>query len=476
MAEGGKELEERTNTTRHSVTIGGQVIDYQATAGTLLLKEEDGTPKAEVFFIAYVKEGVDDSASRPVTFTFNGGPGSSSVWLHLGGVGPKRVRMDEDGFMLPPPGGLADNPYSWLDLSDLVFIDPVSTGFSRAPDDEKAKDFHGLREDISSVGEFIRLYCVRYGRWNSPKFLAGESYGTTRAAGLSSYLQQQFGMYLNGIVLVSSILNFQTVDFNVGNDLPYLLHFPTYTATAWYHRQLAPALQDLSLREVLDRSEEFALGAYASALLRGDRLSGSERDAIAQSVAGLTGLTAEFVLQNDLRLPLGRFTKELLRDQARTVGRLDSRFKGIDRDSGGERYEYDPSYAAIEGPFSAALKHYVRQELGYPSDLPYEILTGRVRPWNFSEFENSYVDVGEDLRRAMTQNPYLRVFVANGYYDFATPYFATEYTFSHLGLDPQLRPNVEMGYYESGHMMYIHQPSLRQLKSDVAGFYAKALP
>ncbi|HSR50255.1 MAG TPA: peptidase S10 [Acidobacteriota bacterium] len=471
----GRQLKEQQRFSDHSVTIGGEVIDYRARAGTLVLKEEDGTPRAEVFFVAYTRTGVEDDSQRPVTFTFNGGPGSSSVWLHLGGVGPKRVRMDEDGFMLAPPGGLADNPYSWLDLSDLVFIDPVSTGFSRAPDDEKAKDFHGLREDIASVGEFIRLYCVRFDRWDSPKFLAGESYGTTRAAGLSSYLQQQFGMYLNGIVLVSSILNFQTVDFGPGNDLPYLLHFPTYTATAWYHQRLPSQLQSLSLREVLDRSEAFALGDYAAALLQGDQLPPDQRNQIAQRVAEFTGLTREFILQNKLRLPLGRFTKELLRDQERTVGRLDSRFKGIDRDSGGERYEYDPSYAAIQGPFSAALKSYVREELLYPSDLPYEILTGRVRPWNFGDFENSYVDVGEDLRQAMTQNPFLRVFVANGYYDFATPYFATAYTFSHLGLDPDLRGNVEMGYYESGHMMYIHEPSLRQLKSDVAEFYARAL-
>ncbi len=459
--------------TKHSITIDGKAIQYTATAGNLLLKEENGRPKANVFFIAYTKDGNQDHSGRPITFSFNGGPGSSSVWLHLGVLGPRRVKMADDGQALPPPYKLADNEYSLLDVTDLVFIDPVTTGYSRAVPGEDDTQYHGVRQDIESVGEFIRLYTTRFKRWDSPKFLAGESYGTTRAAGLSNFLMERYGMYLNGIILVSSILNFQTADFHPGNDLPYILFLPTYTATAWYHKKLPPDLQS-DLRSALKQSEAFALNEYSNALLKGDELSPQERTGIAQQLAKFTGLSETYVDRSNLRIEDYRFNKELLRDQRRTVGRLDSRFVGIDVDAAGEQTEYDPSYSAILGSFTATLNDYLRSELKYESDLPYEILTGRVWPWDFGSVRNQYLNVAEDLRHAMTENPSLRIFVANGYYDLATPYFATHYTFDHLGLDPSLKDHVTMGFYEAGHMMYINKPSLVQFKSDVSRFVESA--
>ena len=462
-------LQDQESVTIHSVRIAGQEIAYTATAGTLVLREEDGEAKASVFYVAYTRNGVDDLSRRPLTFSFNGGPGSSSVWLHLGVFGPRRVVMGEPGALPKPPYELVDNEYSLLDHSDFVFIDPVTTGYSRAAPEEDDGQFHGLREDVESVAEFIRLYVTRNERWASPKFLAGESYGTTRAAGLSDHLQSRHGMYLNGIVLVSSILNFGTARFDRGNDLPYVLFLPTYTATAWYHGQLDPELQQ-DLRRTLDRVEDFALDDYARALLHGDRLPAAERDEIVRELARFTGLSEEYVEQARMRIDIGKFCKELRRDESVTVGRLDSRFTGRDYDDTDARYEFDPSYAAIQGPYTATLNHYLRSELAFESDLPYEILTGRVRPWSFAAHENRYVNVAEDLRQAMTQNRDLRVFVASGYYDLATPYFATEYTFDHLGLDPGLRDQVTMAYYESGHMMYIHLPSLAQMREDLVAF------
>ena len=461
--------EEKAVPTKHTLRIGGQEIKYTATAGTLLLKLEDGTPKASVFYIAYTKDDVSDASQRPVTFTFNGGPGSSSVWLHLGAFGPRRVQMGDAGALLPPPYKLVDNDSSLLDVTDLVFIDPVSTGYSRAVPGEPPKQFHGIEEDVQSVGEFIRLYTTRSKRWASPKFLAGESYGTTRAAGLSGYLQQRYGMYLNGIVLISSILNFQTAEFDSGNDLPYILHLPTYTAIAWYHKRLAADLQ-ADLQKTLSESRRFAAGEYADALMAGDLLAPARRAEIAQKLARFTGLSPDYIERSRLRIHIQRFTKELLRSEGRSVGRLDGRFTGMDRDAASATPDYDPSYAAILGPYTAVLNEYVRGDLKYESDLPYEILTGRVRPWSYAPYENRYVDVAETLRGAMTQNPFLRAFVAKGYYDLATPFFAAEYTFDHLGLDPSLRSHLSGGYYESGHMMYVHPPSLLKLKQDLAQF------
>jgi carboxypeptidase C (cathepsin A) len=474
--------------TKHTLTLPGFEMRYTVTTGVIVLKQEtekkgeqEGVsegekPKATFFFAAYTRDDVGDKAKRPLTFSFNGGPGSSSVWLHLGALGPRRVLMDDEGFALPPPYRLVDNEHTLLDLTDLVFIDPVSTGYSRPVEGEKAKEFHGLKADIESVGEFIRVYATRYGRWPSPKFLIGESYGTTRAAGLSGYLGERHGMYFNGIMLISAVLDFSTISFDPGNDLPYLLFLPTYTATAWYHRRLAAELQ-ADLRATLDEAEAFALNDYSLALLKGARLSAEDRASIVSRLARYTGLSEDYIDRTDLRILDERFAKELLRQERRTVGRIDSRFTGIDRDSAGERVEHDPSMSAIMGPYTATLYDYIRSELQFESDLPYEIINGRIWPnWSYAEHQNRYVNVAETLRQAMCANPHLRVFIANGYYDLATPYFGTEYTVNHLGLDPSLAGNITMGYYEAGHMMYVRQPSLARLKSDLAAFIASAVP
>jgi carboxypeptidase C (cathepsin A) len=468
-----KPKEEKPSVTHHEIRLDAKPFRYTATAGYMPMKDETGKLKANIFYVAYAKEG--GPARRPVTFTFNGGPGSASVWLHMGAVGPKRVVMADDGQPLPPPYRLVDNEATWLAFTDLVFIDPVTTGYSRPAPGEKPEQFHGVEEDVQWVGDFIRLWTTRNARWSSPKFLAGESYGTTRAAGLSGYLQERHGMYLNGIVLISSILNFQTADFNVGNDLAYITFLPTYTTTAWYHKRLSPDLQ-ASFSKAVEEAKQFASTDYALALMKGARLSEPERKATVQKLSRLTGLSPAFLEACDLRVTLPRFTKELLRDQHRTVGRLDSRFQGIDRDSGGERSDYDPSMAAIRGPYGATVNDYIRTELKYENDLPYELLTGRVRPWNYGAAQNRYVNVAETLRDAMSQNRALKVFVGAGYYDFATPFFAAEYTIDHLGLDPALRRNVTLEHYDAGHMMYIHKPSLVKLGSDVATFYQSAIP
>lgn len=462
-------LEDKVVQTKHSARIGGQEIKYTATAGTIVMKTEEGDSKATIFYIAYTRDDVTDVSQRPVMFTFNGGPGSSSVWLHLGAFGPRRVDMGDAGALLPPPYKLVDNESSLLDTTDIVFIDPVSTGYSRPAPGESPNQFHGVQEDVQSVGDFIRLYTTRNKRWSSPKFLAGESYGTTRAAGLSGYLQGRYGMYLNGIILVSTILNFQTADFNNGNDLPYILYLPTYTAIAWYHKRLPSDLQS-DLKKAVQESEEFANGDYTLALMAGDALPAAKHTEVVKKLARLTGLSEDYIERTNMRVEIERFTKELLRSQRRTVGRIDGRFLGIDLDAAGEGPEYDPSISAIMGPYTGAFNDYVRGDLKFDSDLPYEILTGRVAPWSYKPYENRYVDVGETLRSAMTQNPFLRVFVAKGYYDLATPFFAADYTIDHLGLDPSLRTHISGAYYESGHMVYAHLPSLAKLKQDTAQF------
>lgn len=468
--------------TQHKVTIDGREIAYTVVAGTMVLKEETADrekeaegekPRAQVFFVAYTKDDVADKSKRPLTFSFNGGPGSSSVWLHLGVLGPRRAVLEFDGNLPRPPFQLTDNEYSLLDQTDLVFIDPVSTGYSRPVDGQKPKEWHGFKKDIQSVGDFIRLYTTRANRWLSPKFLIGESYGTTRAAGLAGYLQERHGLYLNGLMLVSAVLDFTTIDFNLNNDLPYIMFLPAYAATAWYHHKLRirKPLQSL-LKEV----EKFALGEYAAALLKGDALTRPERERIVENLARYTGLAPDFIERSNLRIKDGHFFKELLRERGLTVGRLDSRFTGIDRLGVTEAAEYDPLLTNVMGPYTAGFYDYVRAELKFESDLPYEILSGFVHPWSFAEFENQYLNVGETLRKAMTYNPHLKVFVANGYYDLGTPYSATEYTFDHLGLHASLRGNVSMGYYEAGHMMYIHLPSLAELKRDLAEFIQGAIP
>lgn len=464
------ELKDEVIETEHSILMNGVRIDYKAITGTIAIKDEAGKAKASIFFMAYFKQGVEDPATRPLTISFNGGPGSSSVWLHLGVLGPRRVLSGDVGAIAKPPYKLVDNDFSLLDVSDLVFIDPVSTGYSRPANGEEAKQFHGYEQDVESVGNFIRLFVTRYQRWSSPKFLIGESYGTTRAAGLSGYLQEHYGMYLNGLMLISAVLDFQTGSFELGNDLVYVLYLPSYAATAWYHGALAKELQERPLVEFLNEVEAFATHEYLLALMEGDRLQGDALQQMAARIARYTGLSTDYVLRARLRIEHVRFSKELLRAKERTVGRLDTRFTGYDRDAAGEFFEHDPSYSAINGAYGGALNAYVRGELNFASDLPYALLAPIYEKWDYSKFANKYVNVADTLRKAMNANPHLKVYVASGFFDLATPFFATDYTLNHLGVDPDLRKNVAVSYFEAGHMMYVHEPSLIQLKKDLAAF------
>ncbi|HLH52768.1 MAG TPA: peptidase S10 [Verrucomicrobiae bacterium] len=465
--EKSKEPEEKLVESDHSIKIGGQDIKYKASAGTILLKNDEDKPTASIFYIAYTRQDVSAS-DRPVTFSFNGGPGSSSVWMHLGLLGPRRVRLAEDGSALPPPYRLVDNEWSLLDETDLVFIDPVSTGYSRAIPPKDASKFHGLHEDAASVAEFIRLYVTRNKRWSSPKFIIGESYGTTRAAALSGELAQRLHMNVNGIMLVSTVLNFETLDFNPGNDLPYVLYLPSYSATAWFHKKLSPELQSRSLPEVYSMAESFASGEYSSALFGGNSLAADARRKVVEQYARLTGLPTNYVERANLRVPLGRFAAELLAEQNKVIGRYDSRYTGYVRDRLANHMEQDPSYEAVASAFASTFNNYIRTELKYETDMTYEVLTS-VGPWNWDS-SNGYVDVGETLANALTFNPFLHIHVSSGYYDLATPLFATRYTFDHLHVDPALLGNLTLDTYTAGHMMYLNLPDLRKSKADLAKF------
>lgn len=478
-------VEKAPSVTKHTVVIDGKAVAYTATVGEMMINKPNEEPGAFVFYVAYTRDDARDKSTRPLTFAYNGGPGSSSVWLHLGGLGPRRVAMDDEGISGAPPYGLADNPFSIIDITDLVMIDPVSTGYSRPLPGENKSQFHGLQEDAEAVGEFIRLYVTKNERWASPKFLLGESYGTTRSAALSGVLQgRTHGMFLNGIILVSSVLDFATIRFAPGDPRPYVLFLPHYTATAWYHKKLPADLQSKPLAEVLDAARAFALDEYLPALLKGNRLSPASYEDVARKTAAFSGLRLEYVKQSNLKVPHSRFVKELMRDEFRSVGRLDSRILGRDAEAAGDGVDFDPSSAALMGSFSTRLNHYLRTELKYEKDIPYAVY-GDVQPWNFSMpspdarafFRGGMTgmpDVTDILRRAMAENPHLRVFCANGYYDGATPFFGTEYTFSQIGFHGEFKDRVEMGYYEAGHMMYIHKPSIVQFKKDIAGFIAKA--
>lgn len=460
--------------TQGNVIIDGEAIEYTARAGTLPLTDADGTTLANVFYISYTKNGVADVSARPLLFSFNGGPGSASMWMHIGLVGPRRVKLGDGGGVhrdhsparLVPPAAMIDNEYSMLDVADLVFIDPVSTGYSRALPGVDASRFHGFAEDIAAVGEFIRLYVSRNDRWDSPKFIIGESYGTRRAAGLSATLQGRMGMDLNGLILVSAgSIGEQFGNFGI---LQYALSIPHAAATAWYHRKLPTDLQSKSLREFLDEVEAFALDEYSVALLAGNTLTPAERGDIVARVARYTGLSEAYVEAIHFRIDMNRFRKELLRDQGLTVGRLDSRFTGNDYDSGGEGYQYDAAMAAIRGPFTQTFNTFVRDELGYRSDLDYAV-SGNVRPWNDPP---AGMNLLETLRSSMAQNPHLHVMIADGYYDKL--YFWPEFTFSQFDFSG-LRDRVTIETYESGHMMYIDEPSLAKMKADMAAFVDRAL-
>ncbi|MEO1009160.1 MAG: alpha/beta hydrolase fold domain-containing protein [Planctomycetota bacterium] len=474
---------ESPSVTRHSVTIGDETIHYTATADTLTLVDGDGDPRARIFYMAYRKiengeAGADvapefaDAAERPITFSFNGGPGSSSVWLHLGIFGPRRVAYaDEVGNPGPPPYGVIENAHSLLDHSDFVFIDPVSTGFSRTDEGVSEKQYHGLESDTNAVADFIRLYITREQRWRSPKIIAGESYGTTRAAALAQRLYTRHGITVSGVVLVSPVLDFQTIRFGASNDLPYAMFLPTYAATAWYHDALPEQQQQRELEDLLADVRSFAAEEYMPALIHGAALDPARRQRVLERLSAFTGLSTTFLDRSHMRVSMGAFAKELLRERKKTTGRLDSRFLGIDGEHAGDSYSYDASYAAIRSNYTEALNAYVREDLGYESDLPYEILTS-VWPWDYgSTGRDRYPSVSDRLRDVMHRQPHTRVFVAMGYYDLATPFYAAEHTVNTMRLDPAYRSRVDLAYYPAGHMMYIHQPSLEQLKADMDRFY-----
>jgi len=456
----------------HEITVGGKTLAYTARAGVIPLKDEFDETEAEVFFTAYELDGIENRSSRPLTFAFNGGPGSASVWLHMGALGPKRVVMEPEGWMPKPPFRYEDNVHTWLDQTDIVFIDPVGTGFSRAAKEDLDKKYMSFKGDIDSVGEFIRLYLTRYARWTSPLFLAGESYGTTRAAGLAGHLVDR-GIAFNGIVLISTVLDMQSIRFLPANDLPFQLFVPTYTATAWYHQRLSDDLQERSIADLLDDVKAWAGGDLTVALAKGDALDPSERQALGERLAAYTGLPIEYVLGTDLRINIFRFCKELLRDERRSVGRLDSRFKGMEALSVTERPEFDPSMIAITPPYSAALNHYVRTELGIETDLFYETLSFKVNEaWEWDK--GALPATGEALRSAMAKNPFMKVFVGQGIYDLATPLFATEYMIQHMNIDPEIRGNIETAIYESGHMFYLDANCLATFKADIDRFLRAA--
>ena len=471
----GKKKKAKRATKEYSGDFGGVTVDYTAEAATLSFSV-DGK-EVSFFYVSYTQDDVDP-VERPILFCFNGGPGSSSVWLHLGVFGPKRMVFDDEGFKIGMQGQLVENEHSILDVTDVVCVDAIGTGFSTTGKKKHEKTFHHFRKDVEAFSQFIVHYLNRKGRWASPKYLAGESYGTLRGAAIAKHLFNDYNVEFNGIVLVSSILNYQTVksDYNTklffpGNDLPFALYLPTYAATAWYHGRLQNKHQSRPLREFLDEVEEFALGEYWTALAQGDRLSVDRRAEIAANLSEYTGISAEYIDHYDIRLHIMRFCKELLRHQKRTVGRLDSRYIGIDRVSAGDNLEIDPSGDATAGVAASALNAYLRDEIGYRSDKVYEVMSMKVwRQWNYEDFKNAYVDTSEDMRELMSRSRGTKVFVANGYYDLATPHFATEYTFSHMGLDPEVRDNVRMEYYEAGHMMYVHQPSLEALAGHIRQF------
>jgi carboxypeptidase C (cathepsin A) len=470
--------------TQHQLRVGRRTIDYTATTGRVVLREEvyeDGVfvghqAKAEVSMTTYVvdrPEGVTGANTRPVTFAFNGGPGSSSVWLHLGLLGPRRVVMGDAGDLLPPPYSLTDNTESLLLESDLVLIDPVSTGYSRAVTGTKPEPFHGYQGDIDSIAELIRLWTSRHERWLSPKIILGESYGTLRGAALVERLQSRYGMYVNGLALISSVLDLSSLDFeNQRNDRAHALYLPTYAAIAHYHGRFNRG----SLKKVVADAEEYAARDYRWVLAQGDRLSAKDRAAAVKKIASLTGLSEDYVDRADLRIEHWRFFGELLRERGLTVGRLDGRFLGPAASGIAENMDADPSMDAISGPYSTAYNHYVRHELRYVNDLPYEQISSRVHPWSFKDFEGRPIDVSPQLERAMRANPHLLVHVAYGYYDGATPHYAAEDVLAHLKLPDSLRANIEHAYYEAGHMMYVHEPSRLQQSKDLAGFVRRCSP
>ena len=459
-------------TREHSVTVRGITFEYTTTAGQLPIKNDKGEVQANIYFTAYTLTNGKETTPRPLTFVFNGGPGSASVWLHMGGLAPKRVEMLDDGAMPRPPYKIIDNDFTWFESTDMVFIDPVDTGYSRATSDEAAKKIKDKDGDLECIGEFIRLYLSRYQRWTSPLFLSGESYGTYRSAGLAGYLANR-GIIFNGIILISSILNFQTARFTTGNDLPYQLFLPTYAATAWYHDRVSEEHKKMGVRAFLDEVEAWVEGTYVQALSLGDRLDADTRAAVLDRLSAYSGLNREYLDLANLRIGIQAFCKELLKTDRLSVGRIDSRFKGKDRSAVTESPDYDPSLNVIWPPFTTTLNQYFRTELGYENDAEYHIL--RSLEWGWGSGGDGYPDTSDYLREAMAKNPYMRVYIASGYYDLATPYYATLYTANHMNLDPSAHERLTLEEFPVGHMVYIDKPSLQKLQEDVDAFIKLAV-
>jgi carboxypeptidase C (cathepsin A) len=457
--------EEKSSVTHHSARIGGQEINYTATAATYVIKSDDGKPKAVFFYVAYTKDGVPDVSKRPISFVYNGGPGSASLFTHMG-MGPKRVVLTADGHGMPAPYSITDNEDSFLDASDLVFIDAVSTGYSRPAPGEDTKQFYGIVEDATWFADFIYQYITRTERWDSPKYLIGESYGTTRSAELSGVLQDRHQIYLNGVVLVSAVA---FSSWGADDRTEYFL--PTYTTSAWYHHLLPADLQAESIEQVAQQAREFAHGEYAAALQKGEQLSPAEHQKVVQDLARFTGLSPKYIEEANLRVSPFRWFKELERDKRRTVGRLDSRFEGIEADAAGESVDYDPSEASYEGAFVATFHDYVRRDLKWESDMYYTV-SANVRPWD----RTGDTQVAEVLRAAMTQQSNLKLLVVCGYYDLATPFNGIEETVAHMGLEPVIRKSASFAYYEGGHMMYIDESAHHKLHKDIDDFINSGYP
>jgi carboxypeptidase C (cathepsin A) len=468
------DLTEQSSVTQHTLEVGEHTLSYTATAGTLNLQTEEGTDKASIFYTAYTLNGVEDASRRPVTFCFNGGPGAASVWLHLGVLGPRRIDIPDMAVPPPPPYRLVDNPHTILDKTDLVFIDPVGTGFSRPADDETGKDYYSVKGDIESVADFIRRYISRNHRWNSPRFLAGESYGTTRSAALAAHLQDE-GIVLNGIVLVSLALDFQSFFFEEGNDLPYVLYLPTYAAIARYHGVIETGGVDRDA--FLDEVRRFALDEYAPALLKGSRISAAEEERIAAGLAAYTGLDAGWIRSVHLRIEYMRFAKTVLGRHGYTVGRMDGRYVGPDANIDHHRSQRDPSLEAPLGAFTAVINDYLRRELQFESERLYRVFSYDAhKAWKWDQKDRvGYTNAAAQLRKALISNPHLKVLIANGIYDLATPFFAAEYTANHLEMQVPKPENIEVTHYEAGHMMYFYAPALAELTADIDRFLESAL-